>query len=147
MSPDHIRSILTQTMVALLIIEEHIGSPRAIHLHVLQLPKDWVILQYMHYHSCIPGECGRMQPTRPIGHCHLQHHSIFLCWKLSDPFPDISQCVRQPLHRKSWGAIQQCVFPLLVWGIHLSRVLAPVGVHHRCTTAINSNLSIQSVSP
>ena len=62
MSLDRICSILTQTTVALLIIEEQIGSPRAIHLHMLQLPKDQVILQYVHYHSCIPGGCG--QPGR-----------------------------------------------------------------------------------
>ena len=140
MSPDGIHRILTQTMAALLIIEEQIGSPQAIHLHMLQLPKDWVILQYVHYHSCIPGECRRMWLTRAIGHCYLEHQGIFLCWGLSDPFPDISQCVRQPLHGKSWGAIQQCVFPLLIWRIHLSRFLVPLRVHHRCTTAINSNL-------
>ena len=139
MSPGNICSILTQTMAPLLIIEEQIGSPWAIHLHMLQLPKDQVILQYMYYHSHIPGECRRTQLTRVISHRHLQYHSIFLCWELSDPFPDISQCVGQPLHRKSWGILQQHVFPLLVWGKHLSRVLMPVGVHHRCTTTINSN--------
>ena len=140
MSLDHIRSILTQTMAALLIIEEQIGSPWAIHLHVLQLPKDWVILHYVHYHSHIPGEHRRMWLTRAIGHHHLQHHGVFLHWGLSDPFPNSSQCVGQPLHGKSWGAIQQYVFPLFIWGIHLSRVLVPVRVHHRHTKAINSNL-------
>ena len=140
MSLDCIHSILTQTMAALLITEAQIGSPQAIHLHVLQLPKDWVVLQYVHYHSHIPGEHERMQLTRAIGHCHLQHHGIFLCWGLSDPFPDISQCVRQPLHEKSWGAIQLRVFPLFIWGIHLSRVLVPLGVHRRHTTAISSNI-------
>ena len=140
MSPDCICSILTQTTAALLITEEQIGSPQAVHLHMLQLPKDQVILQYVHYHSHVPGECGRMWPTGVIGHRHLQHHSKFLCWGLSDPFPDINQCVGQPLHGKSWGTLQWGVFPLFVWGIHLSRVIAPVRVHHRCTTAINSNL-------
>ena len=140
MSPDCIHSVLAQTTAALLIIEEQIGSPRAIHLHMLQLPKDWVILQYVHYHSRILGECGRMWLTRAIGHHHLQHHSIFLCWGLSDPFPNISKCIGQPLHGKSQGAIQWCVFPLLISGIHLSKVLMPVRVHHRHTTAINSNL-------
>ena len=125
-SLDHIRSILTQTMAALLIIEEQIGSSQAIHLHVLQLPKGWVVLQYVHYHSHIPGERGRTWPTRAISHHHLQHHGIFLCWRLIDPFPDIHQCIRQPLHRKCWGAIQWHVFPLFIWGIHLSRVLVPV---------------------
>ena len=140
MSPDHIHSILAQTPMALLVIEEQIGSPQAVHLHVLQLPKDQVTLQYVHYHSCVPGECGRMRPTRAISHRHLQHHGIFLCWGLIDPFPDIHQCIGQPLHRKSRGTFQQCVFPLFVWGIHLSRVLVPVRVHHRCTTATISNL-------
>ena len=140
MSPGCMHSILTQTMAALPIIEEQIGSPQAIHLHVLQLPRDQVILQYVHYHSHIPGECRRMRLTRVIGHCHLQHHGIFLCQGLSDPFTDINQCIRQPLHGISQGTIQQHIFPLFVWGIHLSRVLMPVRVHHRCTTAINSNL-------
>ena len=140
MSLDHICSILAQTPTALLVIEEQIGSPWAIHLHVLQLPKDRVALQYMHYHSCIPGECERMRPPRVISHHHLQHHGIFPHWGLFDSFPDIHQCIGQPLHRKSQGAIQWCVFPLFVWGIHLSRVLAPVRVHHRRTTAITSNL-------
>ena len=124
MGLNHTHSILTQTLMALLIIEEQIGSTRAIHLHVLQLPKDQVTLQYVHYNSCIPGECGRMWPTRAISHCHLQHHGVFLCWGLTDPFPNICQCIEQPLHGKSQGAIQQHVFPLFVWGIHLSRVLA-----------------------
>ena len=140
MSPDHICSILTQTLMALLVIEKQIDSPWAIHLHVLQLPKDQVALQYMHYHSCIPGECGRTWPTRVISHHHLQHHGVFLHWGLIDPFPNICQCIGQPLHGKSWGTIQRNVLPLFIWGIHLSRVLAPVRVHHRCTTAINSNL-------
>ena len=125
--------------MALLFIKEQIGSPQAIHLHVLQLPKEQVALQYMHYHSLIPGEHGRTKPTRAVSHCHLQYHGIFLCWGL-DPFPNICQCIGQPLHRKSQGAIQQHVFPLFVWGIHLSRVLMPLRVHHRHTTAITSNL-------
>ena len=103
MSPDCIHSILTQTMAALLIIEEHMGSPWAIHLHVLQLPKDRVILQYMHYQSYIPGECGRTWPTRAIGHRHLQHHGIFLYWGLSDPFPNISQCIGHPCMENLWA--------------------------------------------
>ena len=140
MSLDRICSILTQTMAALLIIEEQVGSPRAVHLHMLQLPKDRAIIQYVHYHSHVPGECGRMQPTRAVSHCHLQHRGIFFRWRLSDPFPDISQCIGQPLHGKSQGAIQQHIFPLFIWGIHLSRVLVPVGIHHRHTAAINSNL-------
>ena len=60
MSPDHICGILAQTLTALFVIEEQIGSSEAIHLHVFQLPKDWVTLHYMHNHSHIPGECGRM---------------------------------------------------------------------------------------
>ena len=134
MSPNRMCGILTQTIV------EQISSPQAIHLHMLQLLKDWVALQYVHYHSHVPGEHRRMWLTRAIGHCHLYHHGVFLCWGLSDPFPDISQCVRQPLHGKSQGTFQQHVFPLFIWIIHLSRVLTPVGVHHRHTTAINSNL-------
>ena len=140
MSPDHLRGIVAQTLMALLVIEEQIGSPQAIHLHVLQLPKDWVTLQYMHYHSRIPEEHRRMRLTRVISHHHLQHHGIFLHWGLIDPFLNTHQCIRQPLHGKSWGAIQWHAFPLLIWGIHLSRVLTPVRIHHRHATAITSNL-------
>ena len=140
MSPDHIQGILAQTPMVLLVIKERIGSPLAIHLHVLQLSKDRVTLQYVHYHSHVPGERGRMRPTRVISHHHLQHHDVFLCWGLINPFPNICECIRQLLHGKSWGAIQWHVFSLFVWGIHLSRVLPPVRVHHRHTTAITSNL-------
>ena len=125
--------------MALLVIKEQIGHPWVIHLHVLQVPKDWITLQYVHYHSRVPGECGRMGPTRVVSHCHLQHHGVFLHWGLIDPFPNICQCIRQPLHGKLWGAIQQHVFPLFVWGIHLSRVLAPVKSPWH-TTAVTSNL-------
>ena len=59
MSPDRIRGILAQTLMALPVIEEQIGSPWTIHLHVFQLPKNWVTLQYVHYHSTIPGGWGR----------------------------------------------------------------------------------------
>ena len=87
MSPDRICSILAQTPMALLVIKEQVGSPQAIHLHMLQLPKDQVTLQYVHYHSRIPGEHGRMGLTRVVSHRHLQHHGVFLCWGLVDPFP------------------------------------------------------------
>ena len=101
MSLDHIRCILAQTLMALLVIKEQIGSPQAIHLHMLQLPKDWVTLQYMHYHSHVPGEHGRTRLTRAVSHRYLQHHGVFLHWGLIDPFPDICQCIGQPLHGKS----------------------------------------------
>ena len=55
------------------IIKEQISSPWAIHLHMLQLPKDWAALQYVHHHSHIPEESGQMRPPRKICHCHLQH--------------------------------------------------------------------------
>ena len=140
MSPNHVCGILTQATAALPIIKVQISSPQAVHLHMLQLSKDWVTLQYMHHHSCIPGESGQTRLSRMICHHHLQHHSVFLCWGLSDPFPNISQCIRQPLHGKSRGTIQQHVFTLFIWGIHFPRVLTPVRVHHRCTTAVNTNL-------
>ena len=116
MSLDRIRGILAQTLMALLVIEEQMGSPRAIHLHVLQLLKDWVTLQYVHYHSCIPGECGRMRLTTAISHCHLQHHGIFLCWGLVDPFPNICQCIGQPLHVKIAGHHPAACIPLVRLG-------------------------------
>ena len=140
MSLDRIHSVLAQTPMALLVIKEQVGSPWAIHLHVLQLLKDWVTLQYMHYHPHIPGERRRMGPTRMVSHHHLQHHGIFLSWDLFDPFPNIHKCIRQPRHRKSQGTIQWRVFPSFVWGIHLPRALTPLRVHHRHTTAMTSNL-------
>ena len=62
MSPDHMRGILAQTPTALLVIKEQVDSPWTVYLHMLQLPKDRVTLQYMHYHSRIPG--GRGWPGR-----------------------------------------------------------------------------------
>ena len=140
MSPNCIHGILTQATAALPIIKEQISSPQAVHLHMLQLPKDWVTLQYVHHHSHIPGESEWTWPSRMICHRCLQHHSVFLYWGLSDPFPDIRECIGQPLHGKSRGTIQRRIFTLFIWGIHLPRVLTPVGVHHRCTTAVNINL-------
>ena len=110
MSLDHICSILPQTPMALLVIEKQIGSPWAIHLHMLQL-KDLVALQYVHYHSCVPGECGRMWLTRVISHRHLQHHGVFLCWGPIDTFPNICQCIRQSLHGKSQDPSSGVYFP------------------------------------
>ena len=123
--------------MALLVIKEQIHSPWAIHLHVLQLPKDRVALQYVHYHSRIPRECRKTGLTRAVSHHHLQHHGVFLHWGLIDPFPNICQCIGQALHRKSQGTIQERVLPLVIWGIHLSQVLVPLRVH---TAAITSNL-------
>ena len=124
--------------MALLFIKEQIGSLQAIHLHVLQLPKDWVTLQYMHYHSRIPRECRRMGPTRAVSHHHLQHHGVFLHWGLIDPLPNICQCIRQPLHRKLGGCHLAMCTPLGHLGN--TSLLSPLRVHHRCTTAITSNL-------
>ena len=71
MGPDRMCSILAQALMALLVIKEQIGSAWAIHLHVFQLPKDWVTLQYMHDHPRVPGEHGRMGLTRAVSHRHL----------------------------------------------------------------------------
>ena len=54
-------------------------------------------------------------------------------------FPDARQHVGQPLQWKSWGLIQRRVFPLIVWGIHLSWIFVPIGIHHGHTTATNNN--------
>ena len=101
LSLDSMRGILPQTPMALLIIKEQISSARAIHLHVFQLPKNRVALQYVHDHPHIPGEHGGTGPTRMVCHRHLQHHGVFFCWGLIHPFPNICQHIRQPLHRKS----------------------------------------------
>ena len=71
MGLDRMRGILAQAPTALLVIKEQIGGAQAIHLHVFQLPKDRVTLQYVHDHPCIPRECGRTGPTRVVSHRHL----------------------------------------------------------------------------
>ena len=142
MGSDSICSLLLQTPMALLVIEEQVSSTRAIYLHMLQLPKNWVTLEYVHDHPCIPRECGRMGPSGAISHRHFQHQGIFFHGGLPSLFLDVHQCVGQPLQGKSWGLIQWCVFPLVIWGIHLSQILVPVGIHHSHTTAKNSNSEI-----
>ena len=77
MGSDSICSLLLQTRMALLVIEEQVSSTRAIYLHMLQLPKNQVTLEYMHNHSCIPREHGRVRSTRAISHHHFQHQGIF----------------------------------------------------------------------
>ena len=142
MDSDSIHGILLQIPTALLVIEEQVSSTRAIHLHMFQLPKNQITLEYVHDHPHIPRERGRVGSTRVISHHHFQHQGIFFCRGLPRPFPDICQCARQPLQGKSWGLIQWCVFPLVIWGIHLSRIFTPVGIHHSHTTTNNSNLEI-----
>ena len=68
---DGTRGILPQAPTAQLVIKEQIGSAWAIYLHMFQLPKNQVALQYVHDHSRIPGEHGRTGPTRVISHRHL----------------------------------------------------------------------------
>ena len=135
-------SILLQTPMALLVGEEQVSSTRAIHLHMFKLPKDWITLEYVHDHPRIPKECMRVGSTRVISHRHFQHQGVFFHRGLPCPFPNICQCVGQPLQGKSWGLIQWRVFPLVVWGIHLFRIFVPVGIHHSRTTANNSNSEI-----
>ena len=48
--PDCMCSILAQALTAQLVVKEQIGSAQAIHLHMFQLFKDWITLQYMHDH-------------------------------------------------------------------------------------------------
>ena len=120
MGPDSLCGILPQTPMALFVIKEQVSSTRAIYLYMLQLPQNWVALQYVHNHSCIPRKCRRMGSTRVVSHRHLQHQGVFFCWGLTGPFPDIHKCIRQPLQGKSWGLIQWRVLPLVIWGIHFS---------------------------
>ena len=139
---DSIRGLLLQTPMALLVVEEQVSSTRAIYLHMLQLPKNRVALEYVHNHPRIPGECGRAGSTRVISHRHFQHQGVFFHGGLPSLFPDVHQCIGQPLQGKSWGLIQRRVFPLVIWGIHLSRIFMSVGIHHSHTTANNSNSEI-----
>ena len=79
MGLDSIRGVLLQTPMALLVIEEQVSSTRAIYLHMFQLLKNWIALEYMHDHPHIPRECGRVGSTRVVSHCHFQHQGIFFC--------------------------------------------------------------------
>ena len=87
MGLDSIRSILPQTPMALLVIKEQVSNTQAIYFHMLQLPKNWIALQYMHNHPHVPRKYGRMGSTRVVSHCYLQHHGIFFHWGLTGPFP------------------------------------------------------------
>ena len=108
MGPDSMRGILPQTPMALLVIKEQVSSTQAIHLHMFQLPKNWIALQYMHNHSHIPRKCGggwgRVnqggQPSSPPASWHilqlgshlslpqhLQVHQTAPAWKIMGPCP------------------------------------------------------------
>ena len=113
---------------------------RAIYLNMLQFPKYQIALEYVHDHPHVPRECGRVGLTRAISHRHFQQQGIFFHRDLPSLFPNVCQCIGQPLQRESWGLIQRCVFPLIIWGIHLSRIFASIGIHHRHTTANNDNI-------
>ena len=63
--------ILPQALMALLVVKEQIGGARAIYLHMFQLPKNWVTLQYVYDHPHVPGERGRTGLTRVVSHHHL----------------------------------------------------------------------------
>ena len=58
MSPDSMHSILPQTPMALLVIKEQVSSAWAVHLHMFQLPKNWIALQYVHDHPHVPRKHG-----------------------------------------------------------------------------------------
>ena len=139
---DNIHGLLLQTPTALLVIEEQVSSTRAIYLHMLQLLKNRVTLEYVHNNPHVPRECGRVGLTRVVSHCHFQHQGIFFHGGFPSLFPDICQCIRQPLQGKSWGLIQRCVFPLVIWAIHLSQIFTPIGIHYWHTTANNNNSEI-----
>ena len=84
---DSIHGPLLQTLMGLLVIEEQVCSTRAIHLHMLQLPKNQVTLEYVYDHPSIPRECGRVGSTRAISHHHFQHQGIFFRGGLPSLFP------------------------------------------------------------
>ena len=142
MGLDSICGLLLQFPMALLVVEEQVSSTRAIYLHMLQLLKNQITLEYMHNHPRVPRECRKMGSTGVISHRHFQHQGVFFHGGLSSLFPDTRQCIGQPLQGKSQGLIQWRVFPLIIWGIHLSRIFTLVGIHHSRTTAKNSNSEI-----
>ena len=63
MSPDSMHGVLPQTLTALLVIKEQVSSAWAIHLHMFQVPKNRVALQFMHDHPHVRRKHrGRGQP-------------------------------------------------------------------------------------
>ena len=83
MDLDSIHGILLQTPTALLVIEEQVSSTGAIYLHMLQLLKNRVTLEYMHDHPCISRECRRAGSTRVVSH----HHSNIRAYSSTEVFP------------------------------------------------------------
>ena len=77
MDSDSIRGILPQSPMALLVVEEQVSSTRAVYLHMFQLPKNRIALEYVHDHPHVPRECGRVGLTRVISHRQFQHQGIF----------------------------------------------------------------------
>ena len=66
---------------------------------------------YVHYRSCVPGERGRMGPTRAVSHCHLQHHGVFLYWGLINPFQTSASASDSPC-TENRGAPSSCMYSL-----------------------------------
>ena len=105
-----IRGTLLQTLMPLLVIKEQVGSTRAIYLHMFQLPKNQITLEYMHDHPCIPRECGRAGSTRVISHCHFQHQDIFPT-EVS-PVPSLTSANVSAPARKNVGPHSMACTPL-----------------------------------
>ena len=106
MGLDGMHGILPQAPTALHVVKEQIGSAQAIYLHMFQLPKNRVALQYVHDHPRIPGENigGRAdqgsQPSSPLASWrilllgshlslpqHLLAHWTAPAWKIVGPRP------------------------------------------------------------
>ena len=102
MDSDSIRSILLQTPMALLVIEEQVSSTRAIHLYMFQLPKNRLTLEYVHDHPHIPRECGRVGLTRAINHHHFQHQGMFFHRGLPVPSPMSTNASDSPCRENCW---------------------------------------------
>ena len=144
MGLDSMCGILPQTLIALLVIKEQISSTRDIYLHMFQLPKNQITLQYMHNHPHINTGNGVDQGGQPSSppaswyilllgsHLsfpqHLQVHWTAPAWKIMGPHP------------------MMCT-PSGHLGDTFLLNLHPIRIHHRCTTAISSNLKVQSISP
>ena len=140
MSPDRISSILTQTTAALLITEEQIGSPGPSPCTCSNSLRTRSI-----FNTCITipafkenvGGCG--QPWR-LAIITSNIMAYFSTGGSMIPSPTSASALENPC-MEILGVLSSSMYSPCSSGEYISpRVLAPLRVHHRCTTAINSNL-------
>ena len=119
MDLDGISSILLQTLMALLVIEEQVSSTRAIYLHMLQLPKNQIDLKYVHDHPHVPREQGWAGSTRVVSHCHFQQQVDSCAEVFPVPSPTSANALDIPC-RKNCGVSSNNVYSPCSSGEYIS---------------------------